>query len=364
MRTAAKTAISIAVIFLAGCVLRIWEGARPAFTVTSLTPARDSLTACINIRSGMYTSRGFMTGFQYTMLTGMADTLGLDIGFSGVYDRKDCWQMLSDSLVDIVAVNVSDTVPDRYADEVVTTMPFMDYAWAVRKSDHSLLWNLNLWLGTVTGMPEYGLMVSRFFRSYSLRPYLEAGTMTDRISPYDEIVKANSILLGWDWRLLSAVIFKESRFSVGARSRRGAVGLMQVMRSTAAVYGITDLFNPENNIKAGTMHLRQIERRYQKMGFDSVNVVKFTLAAYNAGESRIEDCINFTLDQGRDFTDWETVAATIPMMAEHEYVEDADFLRHGRFRGRETVQYVRDVLSKYEEYLTVVATSPPWEWVR
>ena len=54
----------------------------------------------------MYTSRGFMTGFQYTMLTGMADTLGLDIGFSGVYDRKDCWQMLSDSLVDIVAGEV------------------------------------------------------------------------------------------------------------------------------------------------------------------------------------------------------------------------------------------------------------------
>lgn len=72
------------------------------------------------------------------------------------------------------------------------------------------------------------------------------------------------------------MIFKESRFSIGAYSRRGATGLMQVMRSTAAVYGITDLFRPEENIKAGTMHLRHIERRYQNMGFDSINVVKFT----------------------------------------------------------------------------------------
>lgn len=129
---------------------------------------------------------------------------------------------------------------------------------------------------------------------------------------------------------------------------------MQVMYSTATAYGISDLFSPQENVRAGTLHLRQIQQRYKNMGLDSANVVKFTLAAYNAGESRIEDCINFTLDQGRDFTDWETVAATIPLMAEQEYVEEADFLRHGRFRGRETVQYVRDVLSKYEEYRTIV----------
>lgn len=354
MRRAGRIVISIAAIFLTGCIFRIWEGMRPEFLIRGLSPDRDTLTASINIRSGMYTSKGFLTGFQYTMFTGLADTLGVDMGFAGVYERRDCWQMLADSTVDIVAVNASDTLPDSYADGVTLTMQFRDYAWAVRRTDHSLLYALNRWLGTLTHMPEYAGMESRFFRSYSLEPYIEAGTMTDRISPYDEIVRTYSPLLGWDWRLLSAVIFKESRFSVGAYSRRGATGLMQVMRSTAATYGVTDLFDPEDNIKAGTMHLRRIERRYQNMGFDSVNVVKFTLAAYNAGESRIEDCINFTLDQGRDFTDWETVAQTIPLMAEPEYYEDADFLRHGRFRGRETIQYVEDVLSKYEEYLSVI----------
>lgn len=354
MRSIHRILISAALIFLAACVLRSLGGARPALTSGPLSHDRDSLTASINIRSGMYTAKGFLTGFQYTMLTGMADTLDIGMGFAGVYERRDCWQMLSDSLVDIVAVDVSDTVPDRYADEVVLTMQFRDYAWAVRRSDHRLLGSLNHWLGTVTHMPEYSVMVSRFFRSYRLEPYLEAGTKTDRISPYDEIIKAHSSILGWDWRLLAAVIFKESRFSVGAYSRRGATGLMQVMRSTAASYGVTDLFDPEDNIKAGTLHLRQIERRYQRMGFDSVNVVKFTLAAYNAGESRVNDCINFTLSQGLDFTDWETVAGAIPLMADPEYYEDAEYLRHGRFRGKETVQYVEDVLSKYEEYLAVV----------
>ena len=54
---------------------------------------------------------------------------------------------------------------------------------------------------------------------------------------------------------------------------------MKVMRATAAGYGITDLFSPEENNKAGKMHVRKIERRYKTMGFDSVKVVKFTLAA-------------------------------------------------------------------------------------
>ena len=349
-----RTVTVIVVIFLSGLILRHWEGLPRNVSQTCISPGRDSITACINIRSGMYTGKGFLVGFQYTMLNAFADTVERSLGFTGVYGEKDCWRMLADSLVDIVAVDISDTVPAGYVGDVLMTMPFREYAWAVRRSDHSLLYQLNLWLGNMLCSSVYKDVENRFFRSYNLLPYIEAGTMTDRISPYDEMIKAESRRLGWDWKLLAAVIFKESRFSIGAYSRRGATGLMQVMRPTAASFGVTNLFNPQENIKAGTMYLHQIQRRYQKMGLDSVNVVKFTLAAYNAGESRIEDCINFTLDQGRDFTDWETVAATIPLMAEQEYVEEADFLRHGRFRGRETVQYVRDVLSKYEEYRTVV----------
>lgn len=349
-----KTAVAVAAIFVLGNLFRLCE--RPGRNALDPSTFKDvdSLTAYINVRSGMYTSMGFLTGFQYTMLTSMADSMDIRMGFSGVYEKRNCWQMLEDGQVDMVAVSVSDTIPADHVGAVALSMPFRGYAWAVRSGDQGLLYRTNRWLGMMVHSSEYGDMESRFFRSYNLEPYLKAGTRTDRISPYDEIVKRHCGLLGWDWRLLSAVIFKESRFSIGAYSRRGATGLMQVMRSTAAVYGITDLFNPEDNIKAGTLHLRRIGRRYRNMGFDSVNVVKFTLAAYNAGESRIEDCINFTLGQGRDFTDWETVAATIPLMAEQEYVEEADFLRHGRFRGRETVQYVRDVLSKYEEYRTVV----------
>ena len=303
-------------MFILGNILRIWEGPRSGTDSLELSYDRDSLTAYIGIKSGMYTSKGFLTGFQYTLLTGFADSLDCRLGIVGTSRHQSCWSMLSDGQVDIVAVH--------------------------------------MWLGLVTRGEEFADMERRFFRSYDLSSYIDNGTRTDRISPYDDIVKRRSRLLGWDWRLLSAVIFKESRFSMGARSRRGAVGLMQVKPSTAAVYGVYDLFDPEENVKAGTMFLRQIQKRYTAMGFDSVNVVKFTLAAYNAGESRIEDCINFTMDQGLDFTDWEVVASAIPLMADPEYYVDAEYLRHGKFRGGETIRYVKDVLSKYEVYLSVI----------
>lgn len=349
-----KTAIAVAAVFVLGCILGTEKRQSLPECRTALSSGRDSLTASINIRSGMYTKKGFPFGFQYSMLTGFADTSGLKIGFSGVYEHRDSWQMLTDSLLDIIALNVSDTIPARYEDAVAFTMPFREYVWAVRASDRVLLYQLDRWLGMTVNSSEYRDMEERFFRSYDLTPYLESGRKTDRISPYDEIIKEHSRILGWDWRLLSAVVFKESRFSVGARSRRGAVGLMQVMRSTASSFGITDLFNPSENVKAGAMYLRQMQRRYQEMGLDSANVVKFTLAAYNAGESRIDDCISFTRDLGMDCTDWENVAAAIPLMSEQEYAEDVEKLRHGVFHGQETVRHVRDILSKYREYLAVI----------
>ena len=341
-------------IFILGNILRLWEGPRSGTGSLDIPHDRDSLTAYIGIKSGMYTTRGFLPGFQYTLLAGFADSLDCRLGIVGTSRHQSCWSMLSDGQVDIVAVHVSDSIPEKHAGVVSLSMPFRDYAWAVRREDQALLHQVNMWLGLVTRGERFADMVCRFFRSYDLSPYIKNGTKTDRISPYDEIIRRQSRLLGWDWRLLSAVIFKESRFSMGARSRRGAVGLMQVKPSTAAVYGISELFSPEENIKAGTMFLQQIQKRYIAMGFDSVNVVKFTLAAYNAGESRIEDCINFTLDQGGNFTDWEAVARTIPQMADPEYYEDAEYLRHGKFNGSETISYVKDVLSKYEEYLSVI----------
>lgn len=80
--------------------------------------------------------------------------------------------------------------------------------------------------------------------------------------------------------LLHAVILAESGYNPLAKSPKGAVGLMQLMPDTAKRYGITDAYDPAQNIQAGAQYLRDLMRLFN-------NDLKLTLAAYNAGENAV-----------------------------------------------------------------------------
>ncbi len=81
--------------------------------------------------------------------------------------------------------------------------------------------------------------------------------------------------------LVRAVIVVESAFNPRAVSKRGAQGLMQLQPSTARRYGVSDAFDPEQNITAGAHYLRDLLARFG-------NDLELTLAAYNAGEGAVE----------------------------------------------------------------------------
>ena len=70
--------------------------------------------------------------------------------------------------------------------------------------------------------------------------------------------------------------------------------------STAAKMGYTDLFNPEESIKAGTEYLLLLQNMFRGKAADKNELYKFTLAAYNAGEGRIMDCIRYAESVGAD----------------------------------------------------------------
>jgi soluble lytic murein transglycosylase-like protein len=100
-------------------------------------------------------------------------------------------------------------------------------------------------------------------------------------APFGELIQTASQKYGVDPDLLFSVIAAESNFNSKAVSRRGARGLMQLLPATATRLGVKDIFDPAQNIDAGTRYLRDLMTRYQG------NLV-LTLAAYNAGPGAVQ----------------------------------------------------------------------------
>jgi soluble lytic murein transglycosylase-like protein len=99
-----------------------------------------------------------------------------------------------------------------------------------------------------------------------------------RGTPYGEIIAAMSEAHGVDPLLVRALIQVESNYKPAARSRKGAMGLMQLMPATLRIYNVRNPFDPRANIEAGVKHLRSLIDRFG---------IELALAAYNAGEGAV-----------------------------------------------------------------------------
>ena len=102
-----------------------------------------------------------------------------------------------------------------------------------------------------------------------------------RITEFDDLIVENASQHSLHPDFVRAVIQAESAFNPRARSVKGAMGLMQLMPGTAAEYGVTNAYDPVQNIKAGVAYLKSLLTRFG-------NDVSLALAAYNAGPRAVE----------------------------------------------------------------------------
>ena len=111
--------------------------------------------------------------------------------------------------------------------------------------------------------------------------------------PYRQVIVANARSRRLDPALVAAVIYEESRFRPGTTSSVGAVGLMQLLPSTArgiaertggSAFRTSDLYEPDLNIRYGTWYLADLVHRYRRRR----DAVTLALAAYNAGSANVD----------------------------------------------------------------------------
>lgn len=153
----------------------------------------------------------------------------------------------------------------------------------------------------------------------------------------NELFKKYAAQYNFDWKLIAAQAFQESRFNQNARSKSGAVGIMQLLPSTAKDpnINIPNIYNLENNIHAGNKYLRFIlDRYYAGNHMDRLNQHLFAFASYNAGPARILSLRKRAEQQGLDPNIW---FQNVEIVA-------------GQAIGRETVQYVMNIFKYYVAY--------------
>lgn len=311
------------------------------------------LKAMVNVNGGMYLKQGHPVGFHFELLNRFATHQRCDIRIAPTQENNP-WDLLINGSIDILVVNsATDTIPYEYSHRVISSLELNknNQVWVVTKENYPMLQNMNYWFGYYSRTKEYRNLESKYYRQYR-RLTFPNGPVTV-LSPYDQIIKEYSKSIGWDWRLLASLIYQESKFSVSAKSHRNAYGLMQVLPSTALHYEIEDLYDPEQNIKAGTLFIKRLIGLYNTSEIDSVNKIKFVLAAYNAGEGRLEDIRRAAQYKSINANEWDSLKTVIPYMSLKGELPK-DLLRHGNFKGVETLNFVDQIVDRYENYKMLV----------
>jgi membrane-bound lytic murein transglycosylase F len=174
------------------------------------------------------------------------------------------------------------------------------------------------------------------------------------ISQYDDLIKVYSKKIDWDWTLLAALIYQESKFSPTARSWAGANGLMQLVPQTAKHYGLDTIdATAEQSLQAGTSFILDLDKYWRKHIKDKQERIKFVLASYNAGLGHVLDARKLAEKYGKNPDVWYDNVDYMILQKSNPLIYNDPVVKCGYCRGQETYNYVREILGRYGHYKTI-----------
>jgi membrane-bound lytic murein transglycosylase F len=295
-------------------------------------------------------------------LLNLDDEVGGGIGITLVSNEED-----EESLIEKVSTKEIDyTIADDNIAKVNKTyfknidvsmrMSFTQRsAWVLRKNSEELESTINKWFETSNGDYTCQYLHHKYFeqeKKYSKEKpkYIN----NKKISEYDAYFRRYSKDLEWDWKLLASVAYQESRFNPNAKSWAGAVGLMQLMPSTAKKLGTDSLSmrKPEVSVKTAAIYLKRVDNIFNFIE-DKNERTKFVLASYNAGVGHIRDAMALAEKNGKSPNRWSDVKVFVLLKARPEFFNDP-VVRHGYLRGEEVYNFVEEIMVRYQEYVDVI----------
>ena len=175
------------------------------------------------------------------------------------------------------------------------------------------------------------------------------------LSPYDRHFREAADSTGYNWTLIAAIAFTESRFDSTAVSQVGAQGVMQVMPETMRGFGVPDSLHCDNrtNIMTAALLLQSLEKQFRPIKSPEERI-KFQLASYNAGFGYIHDAMRLARKYGYDRYKWEAnVDSFLIHLSLPEFYTDT-LCRNGQFNGwQETLSFVKKVHRHWHRFQSI-----------
>lgn len=290
--------------------------------------------------------------------------------------------VVTEDMIDLVARDsIPFTVVDSdiarvsrtYYDDIDVSLAVgmaQESSWAVAPSNEALARSLDAWSRSLQADESAKALSRRYFElSKHLPDEPDADVSAEGASPhismldahhisrYDDIFRRYAKEIGWDWRLLAAIAWNESRFDNSVVSWAGARGLMQLMPRTAQAMGVPAgaITDPEQNVKGAAKAIKALDKMFADKVKDPAERIKFITAAYNSGGAHILDAIAIARQCGRDPQVWEgNVEEGLRLKSNPAYYR-APGVKYGYFKGSQTIDYVRKVMATYRQYQEKIA---------
>jgi membrane-bound lytic murein transglycosylase F len=249
--------------------------------------------------------------------------------------------------VDMICLRSKKTVLPKgfvYANNIVDAKE-AKIVWAVRKNCDSLLLMLNNYIAShkKTNHQLYDKYFNSDFSHYNFNQDFKCRGKLDYISNFDAMIKQYAVNLGWDWRLLAALIYQESRFKTDVSSYSGASGVMQLMPSVAEHYGVDETSGIEQHIAAGVKLLKNFKIILND-SLPEPHKTIFLIASYNAGAGYINMVRTEAQEKGVNPNVW------------FGYVENIlrDRMKQSKNNGKnkavQVLEYVENITERYYHY--------------